>query len=181
MPNRNDVDLLPEDRKVVQPEPEKTLFSWKGAARPFKRRSREFYSTVGVIVLLLSVILFFAREFLLIGVIVSLAFIGYVLASVEPEEIVYKVTNKGIRVVDKYYFFEYMGRFWFEEKWGQRLLMIEHFGGFPTVVVAVLKEKSQEKGLMGILKEYLIFQKPAPTAMDNMAKWISEKIPLESS
>jgi len=181
MPNENDVNLLPEDRKVVQPEPEKTLFSWKGAARPFKKRSREFYSTVGVIVLLLSVILFFAREFLLIGVIVSLAFIGYVLASVEPEDIVYKVTNKGIRIVDKYYFFEYMGRFWFEEKWGQRLLMIEHFGGFPTVVVAVLREKSQEKGLMGILKEYLIFQKPAPTAMDNMAKWISEKIPLESS
>ena len=59
---------------VAQPEPEQSLYSWKAPARLYKKRSREFYSTVAALVILLSVILMFAKEFLLIGVILALGF-----------------------------------------------------------------------------------------------------------
>ena len=92
-----------EDKKqerVLRPEEvsEKELLGWRAAVRPFRKRSRDFYSTVGVIVLLLSIILLLAREVLLIGVILSLAFISYALASVPPGEVEYKLSNKGIYI-----------------------------------------------------------------------------------
>lgn len=169
-----------ETKRVPQPEDvaEKELFSWEAPARPFRKRSREFYSTVGVIVLLLSVILFFAREFLLIGVVLSLAFVSYALASVPPGEITYTLTNKGIYLGTIFHPYVMLGRFWFEEKWKQDLLMIEYLGGFPNVLTAVLtknKDKVEE-----ILKEYMLLQKPTPSPMDKAAEWLSKKIPLET-
>ena len=171
----NTMDHIPPK----QPTPEKILFAWKAAARPFKKRSREFYSTVGVITLLLSVILFIAREFLLIGVILSLAFIGYALSSVPPEKIKYAISNKGIRMGTAFYSLDMLGRFWHEDKWGQKVLMVEHFGGLPSVIMMVVSEKDVKK-TTEILSDYLVKQKPEPTPVDKMANWLQEKVPLES-
>jgi hypothetical protein len=63
-------DQLPETRQqpepmqvVTQPEPEKELYGWSAPSRPYKKRSREFYSTVAALVILLSVIFMFAKDF----------------------------------------------------------------------------------------------------------------------
>lgn len=171
-----------ETKRVPQPEDvvEKELFSWEAPARPFRKRSREFYSTVGVIVLLLSVILFFAREFLLIGVVLSLAFVSYALASVPPGEITYTLTNKGIYLGTIFHPFAILGRFWFEQKWKQDLLMVEYLGGFPNVLTAVLTKSKDKDEVEEILKEYMLLQKPTPSPMDKAAEWLSKKIPLET-
>lgn len=171
-PEKPQEKLRPEDIM------EKKLVSWRAPTRPFKKRSREFYSTVGVIVLLLAIILFFAREFLLIGVLLSLMFFAYALASVPPGDTDYILTNKGLYVGAVFYPFELLGRFWFEEKWHQQLVMFEHFGGFPNVITAVLSDNQKE--VEKILGEYMLQQKPTPTVIDNAAKWLADKIPLES-
>src|SRR3989344_3962647 len=87
---------------VVVPEEAKTLFAWKAPLRPFKKRDREYYTTVGAIVFLVAVILFFLKEWLLIGVVVALAFVSYVFASVPPGEDEHMVTNKGIRTGERF-------------------------------------------------------------------------------
>jgi len=174
------VPLTEQQETKYEPDnvPEKKLLTWTAPARPFRKRSREFYSTVGVIVLLLSVILFFAREFLLIGVVLSLAFISYALASVPPGNIEYTISSKGFYSGTIFYAFAVLGRYWFEDKWKQKLLMLEHTGGFPGVVTAVL-DGNQEKAEK-VLGEYMLLQKPAPTPIDNAAKWLSDKVPLET-
>ena len=76
-------DTTPTPVTMVQ-EPLRDLLVWRSAARPFKARDREYYTTIGAIVLLVAIILIFIREWLAIGVFVSLGFLSYVLSSVPP-------------------------------------------------------------------------------------------------
>ena len=61
---------IPQEIKV-----EKVLVEWSAPARPYKERSREFYTTILSIAFLLGVILLLLKEFLLIGVIIAFAFL----------------------------------------------------------------------------------------------------------
>ena len=170
----------PEPQPVIsQPVPEKTLYAWKAPARHFKRRSREFYTTVGALVLLLSIILFFAKEFLLIGVILAMGFVAYALASIPPETIEHVLTNKGVRTAGNFYPWIYLGRFWWDEKWHQPHVDIETPGKVPTSIILLVGEGKREE-IDAVMKTYLINQKPTPTWFDNAARWLQEKIPLES-
>jgi len=171
---------IPEPQPVVsQPVPEKTLYTWKAPSRLFKKRSREFYSTIGALVLLLSIILFFAKEFLLIGVILAIGFVSYVLASVPPDSVEHILTNKGIRTGGKLYPWQILGRFWWQDKWKQTYVNIEAPGQIPGSLILLVGEGDKAE-IDQIVKTYLINEKPAPTWFDNAAKWLQEKVPLES-
>jgi hypothetical protein len=173
------IPAITEPEPISQPIPEKTLYSWRAPARLFKRRSREFYTTVGALVLLLSIILVFAKEFLLIGVILAMGFVAYVLASVSPDEITHALTNKGIRTGDKLYPWETLGRYWWQEKWHQSYINIESPGRIPSNLILLLGEGNKED-IDHVVKTYLIMEKPLPTWFDKAAIWIQEKVPLES-
>ena len=79
------------DKQTTQtaPQPEKkekiNTIGWTAPARPFKPRDKKYFTTIGVTVLVIGLILVLVREFLLIGVIISLAFVSYVLATVKPD------------------------------------------------------------------------------------------------
>lgn len=174
------IESEPDPQPVVaQPVPEKTLLTWKAPARIFKHRSREFYTTVGALVLLLSIILVFAKEFLLIGVILAMGFVSYVLASIPPEQITQIITNKGIRTGEKLYPWETLGRYWWQEKWHQTYVNIESPGRIPSTLILLVGEGNKED-IDRVVKTYLIMEKPSPTWFDNAAKWLQEKVPLES-
>jgi len=164
---------------VAQPEAEKILCSWVAPSRLYKKRNREFYTTVGALVILISIILFFAKEFLLIGVIFSLGFVAYVLASIKPDQISHHLTNKGIRTGDKLYPWQIMSRFWWEEKWKQKKIHLQIPGQFPGSLILLLGD-GEESQIEAIISRYVIKEKPAPTWIDNASQWLQEKVPLES-
>jgi hypothetical protein len=56
--------------------------------------------------------------------------------------------------------------------------MLEHTGGFPNVVMAVLAQNQEP--VEKTLTEYLLQQKPSPTPIDKAAEWLAKRIPLES-
>lgn len=157
----------------------KVLLEWRAPARPFKKRDREYFTTIGAIVFLLAVILLFLKEWLLIAVMVALAFVSYVLASVPPGEVKYVLTNKGIRIAGKFYPWENLHRFWFAKKWDQRKVVIELKTGFPGRLFLMLGDKEKEE-IKKVLIKYLEQEKPELSLVDNAAKWLSKKVPLES-
>jgi hypothetical protein len=165
---------------IAQPEPEKDLYTWQAPSRPFKKRNREFYTTILALVILLSIILMFAKEFLLIAVIMAFGFFAYVLASVEPETISHRLTNRGIRTAGKLYHWNSVSRYWWEDKWGQQLLHLELPGQFPGKLL-LLQGQGNQKEIEAILKKYSVEDKPDPTWLDKSAAWLQEKVPLESS
>lgn len=167
--------LFPGQFKAVA---EETVIEWQAPSRPFKKRNRQFFSSVFIISLLISLILFFAGQFLPIAVVFSVAFLVYVLYTVPPEDITNKITTYGLRTENDLYYWDELGRFWFEDKLGIRVLNVETLR-FPGRLALVLGE-TQEQDLKEILTEVLINEKPKPTMTDKAANWLTEKIPLES-
>lgn len=167
-------NLIPGQMRPIK---EETLLEWVAPSRPFKKRNRQFYSTVGIITLLVSLILFFIGQFLPIAVAISVAFLTYVLYSIPPDKITNKITTYGLRQENNLYYWEELGRFWFEKKYTDDLLHIE-VARFPNRITLLLGDQTRDE-LRDILNEVLLEEKPADTFIDKSAKWLQEKVPLE--
>lgn len=157
---------------------ERLLLEWDAPSRPFKKRDREYYTTIGIIVFLLSLILFFAGQFLFIAVLVSLAFVSYVLASVPPDHHHIAITTFGIHVGDQLFYWEELGRFWFSQKYKSDVLHVETGRAFPAQLILLLGEQTVED-VKKVMLKHIIFETPRATWLDNAAKWMTEKFPLE--
>lgn len=160
-----------------KPEKEEVYLSWNSPSRLFKKRDREYFTNIGAIVFLLTIILVFAREFLLIAAVLSIVFLIYVLSTVPPEEVLHKITSLGIDSAGHFYKWEELSDFWFKEQWGQNLLILRPYFG-PHIIV-LLDSQSKDK-VRGILTKHIPFlEKPPESWVDNAATWLTEKIPLE--
>ncbi len=165
-----------EDRRErTRRVPEKDLVSWMAPARPFKRRNREFYVTVIAIAALVGLILFLVEGFMPVILIISLVFLYYVLSTVEPDEIEYKVTNKGIKIADRRTDWDFILRFWFTRRFDNSLLIIEtlNLPGRLEIVIDQEKKKEIRKNLL----KYIPEEKTPPSTLDKAANWFSKKLP----
>lgn len=160
--------------------PEEVLVVWEAPSRAYKKRDREFYTTIGIIVFLMSIILFFAGQFLLIAVIVAFAFLSYVLASIPPERVSHAITTYGIRSGDHLYHWGELGRFWFSESYGQRILNIEYFNRVIGRLVFLLGDIEEEQ-MKSLLINFLPNETPLPTFVENAANWLQKKFPMDKT
>ncbi|MBI5018902.1 hypothetical protein HZB58_01370 [Candidatus Gottesmanbacteria bacterium] len=156
---------------------EEVYASWSSPSRLFKKRDREFFVNIGAIVFLLSVILVFVREFVLIATVLSIVFLIYVLSTVPPEEIDHRITNLGIESGGHFYRWEECADFWFEEQWGQHMLVLRLFMA-PRVII-LLADQPRDKIRERVAQHIPFREQPDRTWVDNAARWITEKIPLE--
>ena len=160
---------------VVRPEPERDLFAWKAPSRPFKRRDRQFWVTVGAIAGISGLVLFLIEGAMPVILIISLVFLFYVLSTVPPEEIEYKITNKGIKVVDKRTDWELLTRFWFSRRFDSELLVFEMVT-IPGRLELVVNSKDKD-ALKKVLSEYLNEEEASPSNLDKAANWFAKKLP----
>jgi len=163
-----------------RPIPEETLVTWEAPARPFKKRKKQFFSTVFIIAILVALILFFAGQVLPVALVIAVVFLVYVTAMIPPQNVSVKLTNYGFYIDKDAYAWYEMGRFWFENKQGFDTLQIE-LGRFPNRLSLVLIDgvTPSQENLELVLSEVLLKEKPKPTAYEKASMWLSEKIPLE--
>jgi hypothetical protein len=170
---------MPQETTTEVNKSENVLPEWVSASRPFKTRTREFYKTTTALVFLVVVILAFIGEFLLIGVILATYFVAYVLSTVPPETIKHKVTTLGIETADHFHKWEEMHEFWFDERHGQKMMVVRLLFGFPSHLQLLLGEVSEEK-LKKIISDKIPYrEKPERTFLDRTSAWLSDKLPLE--
>ena len=132
-----------------------------------------------VIAVLISILLAFAREWMLIATLAAMIFAYYVWSTVPPEEVEYSITTRGLRVHGQLYRWEELVQWWVEDKWGQQMIVIVA----PAVVsrrLHLLLGKVGEEQVKSVLEKYLVMERPPETAMDKAGKWMSEKFPLEA-
>jgi len=159
------------------PKTEEVYAAWSSPSRLFKRRDREFFVNILAIVFLLSVILVFIREFVLIATVLSIVFLIYVLSTVPPEEVKHRITNMGIESAGHFYRWEEVADFWFEEQWGQNLLVLRFFMA-PRFTI-LLADQNKDKIRQSLAQHIPFREQPDRSWVDNAAIWISEKIPLD--
>lgn len=167
-------DYIPN---AYKPQAEEVLFEWQSPSRPYKHRTKQYYSTILIIAVLASVILFFANQLVFVAVIAALVFLSYVLLTTPPSTVTQKLTTYGIRVEDNLYYWEELGRFWFSSKHGQDLLHIE-VGRFPNRLTMLLGDLKKDD-MAAVLSEVLLNEEPPPTTYEKAAQWLQEKLPME--
>ena len=160
---------------VIRRETEKELVSWVAPARPFKKRTRQFYVTAISIAAITALVLFLIEGILPVILIIALVFLFYVLSTVEPDNIEYKLTNRGIKIAGKSTPWNFMFRFWFTKRFDSELLVIETAkipGRLELVVNLQVKDKLREN-----LLRFLDEEETPPTFIDKAANWFSKKLP----
>ncbi len=176
--NSKEEDLHP---KMVEAGEIKTLLNWTAPGRPYRRRDRSYYTTIAILVVLLSLIAILAQEFLLIGVFLAIAFVAYVLAFIPPEEISHKISTQGVTIGDHFYFWHELDSFWFKEKEGQEVLFIQTRLRFPGQLMLVLGEVNQDEIQKAVARFLPFHEIPQTTTMDRFAESLQKHFPLENT
>lgn len=166
---------VPENIKV-----EKILVEWTAPSRPYKVRSREFYTTILSIAFLLGVILLLLKEFLLIGVIMAFAFLSYVLATYKPDDAKHQITTNGIRTDGKLYEWDKLTNFWLKKQWDQEVIICKTITPLPGVILLVVNA-SKKEAILKAIGDHIPLVKPTDSFVDKASKWLSNKIPLETT
>lgn len=161
--------------KTEKPEMEKDLVTWIAPARPFKRRDKQFYVTTISIAGMVCLILFLAEGAMPVILIISLIFLYYVMSTVPPQEIEYKVTNKGVKVGGNTTEWSLLGRFWFSSRYDSQLLVLET-KMIPNRMELVIKPEIKEE-IRTNLKDYLVEEEISPSNLDRAIDWFSKKLP----
>lgn len=175
IPIYTDTGKIPDSVKI-----EKILVEWLAPARPYKARTREFYTTIASIAFLLGVILLLLKEFLLIGVIIAFAFLSYVLAANKPEDAKHQITTKGIRTDGKLYEWETLTNFWLKKQWDSEIVICKTRAALPGVILMVLDPKKRDE-IVKAVGDKIPLEKPTDSWVDKASKWLSDKVPLENS
>ena len=175
MSNKEKVAREPVDEMDMGEE--KVLYTWKSVERPFKKWGKEFYSTVIVLAVLVSIIFFFIEGLMPVLVIWAVVFMAWAISKTEPGIREHRITSKGIRTGGALYRWEIMLVYWLEEKWDKKLLRIL-LSKFPGQLVLVYDQK-EEKKIRNVMSRFLQLEKPEDTWTDRVVKWFGEKVPLE--
>lgn len=174
-------DIEPQQSLIApgmyKPMPEEEVISWQAPNRPFKARSRKFFTTILVIGLLVSLILFFAGQVLPVAVVFSIIFMVYMLSVVPPTQVTIAITTYGLRLDSELFLWEELGRFWFETKLGQKIVTLET-SKFPGRISLLLAEMPEEL-IEAIFSEVLLKERPPLTQFERIGQWLEERIPLD--
>jgi hypothetical protein len=160
---------------VVRRESERDLVEWRAPARPFRRRTRQFYVTTFAMAGIVGLILFLAEGIMPVILIISLVFLYYVLSTVRPEDLVYKVTNKGIKIGNGLTPWHNIVRFWFLTRSDSELMIVETIS-IPGRIEIVINEEIKEQ-LKKEVSAYVPYEEATPSTLDKFTNWFSKKLP----
>lgn len=157
--------------------PQIILF-WKAPLRPYKKRSKHILRFYLAIALLLSAIILFFGDRVLLIPIWSLLFLFYILTITPPPIVENRVTKFGVETAGITMRWEVLSHFYFTQRFGYDVLTIvthEPYSLHSYLVVPTAEIKSE---VMAILSEHIMFQdKPQRTMTDRMVDWLSHLIP----
>lgn len=166
------------EKKVVKPS--QVLLEWVAPERLFKRKSREFYRKIAVIIIFFSLLLLVIKEFLLIGVLGVVFFVIYVFHTIPPRNITHKITTRGINYASGYlYEWDKLNSFFIEKKENTYILNVNTVDPLMGRIFLLLSDEVDRKKLSRLLNEHIsIVEDPQPTTMDRMINKITSKINL---
>lgn len=168
-----------DDGMIMDMNIEKDIFNWSQMERPFKKRNREFWLTSMAILILVSIIFVFMKEFMLVVALFSILFLYYVMSTVPPSVIKYRITNRGIYWGDSRMEWDLLKRFWMKPNLDSEVVYFETYLRFPRQVSIVINPEDKD-----FLKKLIARRIPclddSPQFVDKLNLWISKKIPMDS-
>jgi hypothetical protein len=153
---------------------------WTAPGRPFQKRTKQFYLTALLIMLLFEIILFLFSQYLLMVVIVALVFVSFALATVPPKDFRYRISTEGIMIEDRFFLWKELYDFYFKKVDGTETVHVRTTAYLPGELILTLGNVG-EKEIKNALIPYLPFREYVkPTFMEKSGDWLSKNFPLEN-
>ncbi len=158
-----------------------TLLSWHAPGRPFRIRDSAYYINMLLILLPLEVIFFLFSQYMLMLLLVALAFLYYALSTVPPHDFRYKISTEGITVEDYFFLWQELYDFYFKRIDNTDYIIIRTKAYIPGELTISLGDIHREQVKIALLP-YLPFREYVkPTSVEKMAEWLKKTFPLERS
>ena len=158
-----------------------TFLEWTASGRPFKKRTKQYYLTALLIMLLLEVILFLFSQYLLMLVILTLIFVAFALASVPPKDFHYRISSEGITIEDRFFLWKELYDFYFKNAEGVETVHIRTEAYLPGEIILTLGKENKETVRKALLPFLSFREFVKPTFMERSGDWLSKNFPLENS
>jgi len=156
------------------------IFSWKAPLRAYKKRGKLILRFFLAVALLLSLIVFFFGDKILLIPIWALLFLFYVLTITPPPEVENKITRFGIETAGITLRWEVLSHFYFRKRFGFYVLTIVSHAPYFYHAYLVVPNETIKSNLLSILSEHLIYQeRPQRSFTDKAVDWLSNLIPDE--
>lgn len=156
------------------------IFAWRAPLRPYKKKGGIILRFYLALALLLSLIVFFFGDKILLIPIWALLFLFYVLTITPPPEIENKITRFGVETAGITLRWESLSHFYFSQRFGFTVLTLVGQPPYYYHVYLVLNNPGLKQELIHLLSEHLIYQeKPQKTLADKIIDWFSNLIPEE--
>lgn len=164
---------------VKNPNPQ-VVFEWKAPLRPYKKRSPVILRFYIAVTLLLSLILFFFGDKLLLIPMWALLFLFYVLTITPPPEVDNKITRFGIETAGITLRWEVLSHFYFINRFNYTVLVVVSHAPYLYHAYLVVPNEDIKKRLFPILTDHVVFQeKPTQGITDKLINLLSRLIPDE--
>ncbi len=154
------------------------VFAWKAPLRPYKKRSHIILRFYIAVALLLSLIIFFFGDKILLIPIWSVLFLFYILTVTPPPEVENKITKFGIEAAGVTLRWEILSHFYFGARFGFTTLTAVGRAPYFYHLYLVVPTQEMKSHLIKLLSEHLVFQEnPHKSITDKMVDWLSQLIP----
>lgn len=164
------------EAQAIVPET-RVLLQWSAPMRVFKPLDLANFRRLIVWSVLLSLILIFFKEFVLVLAIFSLLFFSYVMGTVPPAMIVHRIGKSGITTAGHSYLWSELKDFYFVERVRQPVLVVETTLR-PSRLVMVL-EGVERTQVESILTPFIPFRAEAPRGtLDSLTERLAEFLNL---
>jgi hypothetical protein len=142
----------PVDFDPTKLGPKEVAFKWAATSRPptqgMNKRLTRTFLIIGAVIALLLVIM---QEFFLILIVASILFLTYVLSKTVPESLNYEISNHGVQIGERTYYWHQLRQFFFFQKNGLEVLAIDTYLGLPARLFLTINQSDKQA-----LQDYLI-------------------------
>src|SRR5688572_17415135 len=146
---------------------ERVLLSWSSLEKPYKARSKDFYSTVLVLAVLVAIVLFFIEGFMPVLVVAAIVFFVFVSSKSQPVMGEHTITDLGVISGGQKYIWDELVVFWIDKRHGFDVVHITTTRRWPVQLVLVAPKEGEGKvtlrDIRDVLLKHLPYEQPKPT------------------
>ncbi len=154
------------------------VYSWKAPLRAYKKSNKKVLRFYIAVALLLTLIIFFLGDRILIIPIWSILFLFYVLTITPPPIVENKITKFGIETAGITLRWDVLSHFYFTDRFGFTVLTLVTNPPYNFHAYMIITSDQVKKAVMKILAEHIVYQdKPMLTLTDRMIRWLTYLIP----
>lgn len=158
-----------------------SIYSWKAPLRAYKKRSGGILRFYLALSLLLSLIVFFFGDKVLLVPILTLLFLFYVLTITPPPEVENIITTFGVETAGVSLRWEFLSHFYYSQRFHFTILTLVSRAPYYYHAYLVVPDEETKKKITDILSHHLMYvEKPQKNFTDKLVNWLSNLVPDDS-